>query len=152
MRMTYKKLIILLLGCMMVVLIGCEADRETSPILPGQIAVLVVSFTPDPVYENSNNEYRYTVFVDEVNNVGVTLTSVKLETMSEDGSTQDTDYKEQDWIRSTFGTTRIEPYGRLAANVTLEAYGAERERWVLRGVDDLGNYIDNSGSVELVSR
>ncbi len=65
---------------------------------------------------------------------------------------QDKDYKDQDWIQQTFGTTRIEPYGRLATSVELEAYGADRESWVLRGVDDYGNYIEYSQSVELIHR
>lgn len=136
----------------MVVLASCEAERETSPIFPGEVSVLVISFYPSPVHENSNGEYRYTVFVDEVNNVGATLTSIKLETLDEDGNVLDKDYKDQDWIRRTFGSTHIDPYGRLASKVELEAFGAHRESWVLRGVDDLGNYIEYSQSVELISR
>lgn len=141
-----------LLCCIILLVVGCEAERETTPILPGQISVLVITFSPSPVHENSNGDYQYTILIDEVNDVGATLTSIKLETLDEDGNVQDKDYKDQNWIQDTFGTTRIEPLGRLASIIKLDAWGAERESWVLRGVDDLGNYIEYSQSVELISR
>jgi hypothetical protein len=152
MQLKHRGIFVVLISCLLLVFSGCEAERETSPISPGQIAVLVISFQPSPVHETSHGDFRYVVFVDEVNNVGATLTSIKLETLDEDGNVQDKDYKDQDWIRNTFGTTRIEPYGRLAASVELEAYGAHRESWVVRGVDDFGNYIEYSQSVELIHR
>jgi len=131
---------------------GCDPHRETSPILLGESTILVISFYPSPVYESSDGNFHFTVFVDEVNNVGATITSVKLESIDDDGSLLDVDRHDERWIQRTFGSSYIEPYGRLAANVELEAYGSYRENWILRGTDDLGYSFEFAQSVELIRR
>ena len=142
----------LLLGCLLVGLAGCEAHRDVSPILPGEQAVLVISFSPSPVYESSDGRFHFLVFVDEVNNVGARMSSVKLENLDADGTIVDTDRHDEAWIRQTFGNSYIEPFGRLIGSVELEVYNSTRETWWLRGTDDNGYSFDYQGSVELISR
>ena len=134
-------------------LVGCETDRDTSPILPGESTVLVVTFSPDPVHENSDKEFHFPIFVDEVNNVGATITSVKIELLDSSGTVVDTDDHDESWVRRTFGTSHIEPFGRLITKVNLEtSYSAHRESWVLRGIDDKDHSFEFSNSIELIRR
>ena len=143
----------IVLICLLIGLTGCESERDTSPILPGEQAVLVISFSPSPVYESSDGEFHFLVFIDEVNDVGATITSVKLENLDEDGNVVDTDRHDEAWIQQTFGSSYIEPYGRLIGSVELKApYNSTRETWWLRGTDDNGYSFDYQGSVELISR
>lgn len=143
----------ILLGCLLLGLAGCESHRDVSPILPGEQAVLVISFSPSPVYESSDSRFHFLVFVDEVNNVGARMSSVKLENLDKDGNIIDTDRHDEAWIQRTFGTSYIEPFGRLIGSVELEApYNSTRETWRLRGTDDNGHSFDYQGSVELISR
>jgi len=136
----------------MVGLAGCETDVDTDPVLPGEMALLVISFSPDPVYESSNGEFQFIVFIDEVNNVGATISLVELETLDEDGGILDEDDHDQDWVRRTFGSSYIEPYGRLVSRVTVQTYNGHRVNWILRGTDDRGNSFKYTQSVELIHR
>jgi hypothetical protein len=64
----------------------------------------------------------------------------------------DTDRHNENWVRNTFGTSYIEPMGRLKANIELNAaYGSARETWWLRGRDDEDNSFEFQGSIELIS-
>lgn len=153
MKQQQKKLLGIVLIVLLIGLTGCESERGTDPILPGEKAVLVVSFSPSPVYETSTGKFKYIIFIDEVNDTGATITSVKLETVDGDGNVTDTDRHNEAWVRSTFGTSYIEPMGRLIANIELKAaYESERETWWLRGTDDEDNSFEYQGSVELISR
>lgn len=152
MKLSYAFSKVVVLSCFFMALAGCDSHRDVSPILPGEQAVLVLTFSPSPVYESSNGEFEFIVFVDEVNNVGATLTSVKLENLDEDGEVVDTDNHDQAWIERTFGTSYIGPFGRIAGSIDLEAYNSARETWWLRGTDDNGNSFTYQGSVELINR
>lgn len=153
MKRQRKKLLGILFISLIIGLTGCESDRSTDPILPGEEAVLVVSFSPSPVYENSDGDFEYIIFIDEVNDTGATITSVKLETIDGDGNVTDTDRHDEAWVRNTFGTSYIRPMGRLMASIELDAaYGSERETWWVRGTDDEDNTFEYQGSVELISR
>ncbi|MDY0094336.1 MAG: hypothetical protein RBT80_16710 [Candidatus Vecturithrix sp.] len=149
-----KKLFgIVLMALLIMGLTGCESERNTDPILPGEKAILVISFSPDPVYETSTGKFKYIIFIDEVNDTGATITSIKLETIDENGNVTDTDRHNENWVRNTFGTSYIEPMGRLMANIELNAaYGSARETWWLRGRDDEDNSFEFQGSIELISR
>jgi hypothetical protein len=139
---------------MMLGIAGCEPELETSPILPGEIAVLVLTFDPSPVFEGYGNEYRFTVRIDEVNGVGARITSIKIEYLDATGNVSETDnYNENKVIRDFFGTSRIEAYGRLMTSVDeLECPGCARTSWLVRADDDKGNHVEYSGTVELISR
>ncbi|GAK55441.1 hypothetical protein U27_02275 [Candidatus Vecturithrix granuli] len=153
MKQQQKKLLGIVLIAFLIGLTGCESDRSTDPILPGEKAVLVISFSSNPVYETSSGKFKYIIFIDEVNDTGATITSVKLETVDGEGNVTDTDRHDEAWVRRTFGTSYIRPMGRLMANIELNAaYGSERETWWLRGTDDEGNSFEYQGSVELISR
>lgn len=152
MRVKTLGISVVLLGCMLLG-IGCEPDLTTSPILPGEQAVLEIKFTPNPVYEGYGNKYRFTVRIDEIYGVGARIGSIKIEHVSEEGYVLETEkYGEYDVVR-TFGTSRIEAYGRLMANVELEdCYECKLESWLVRADDDRGNHVEYSGTVELISR
>jgi hypothetical protein len=152
MRVKTLRISVVLLGCM-ILGIGCEPDLITDPILPGETAVLTVAFSPSPVYEGYGSKYRFTVFVDEVNGVGARIRSIKIEHVGSEGYVLETDkYDEYDVVR-TFGTSRIEAYGRLMTSVELDdCSGCTRENWLIRADDDKGNYVEYSQSVELISR
>lgn len=153
MNLKQRYFIVILLGVLIVGLTGCESHRDINPILPGEQTVLVISFSPTPVYESSDGRFHFLVFIDEVNNVGARITSVKLENLDEEGNVVDTDRHDEEWIRRTFGTSYIEPFGRLIGSVELEApFNSSRETWWLRGTDDNGYSFDYQGSVELISR
>lgn len=148
-----KKFFGIVLILLLIALTGCESDRSTDPILPGEKAVLVISFSPSPVYETSTGKFKYIIFIDEVNDTGATITSIKLETVDGDGNVTDTDRHDETWVRNTFGTSYIRSMGRLMANIELNAaYDSVRETWWLRGTDNKGNSFDYQGSVELISR
>ena len=154
MRVKILPIFAVLLGCLMFSAIGCEPDRTTSPILPGEQTVLTITFLPSPVYEGYSNTYHFTVFIDEVNGVGARITSMKVEDIDSEGNVLYTDqYDENDVVR-TFGTSRIEAYGRLMTSVELEdCFDCARESWLVRvAEDDRGNDVESSQSVELISR
>jgi hypothetical protein len=139
--------------CTLGLFTGCEPEYETTPILAGETAVLVVTFTPSPVYQGYGDKYRFTVFVDEINGVGARISSIKIESVGEDGIVIETDtYDEYDVVR-TFGTSRIEAFGRLMTNVELtECLGCNRVSWLVRAEDDRGHHVEYSQSVELIDR
>ncbi len=152
MRLKNRQMIILLLSCLLLVVAGCETDVNTDPVLPGEMTLLVISFSPSPVYESSNGEFQFLVFVDELNNVGATISVITLETLDEDGSVLDEEDHDEDWVRRTFGSSYIEPYGRLISSVEVETYSGHRQNWILRGTDDRGNSFKYTQSVELIPR
>ena len=134
-------------------LTGCEEDdRDTSPIMPGQVAVLQVTIDPDPVYQGYGDTYRYTVTIDETNGVGATITSMKLERIDSEGTSFDADDYDEGDVAETFGSSYIAPYGRLATYVTHECYQCEYERWLMRYEDDLGNEREKSATVTMIPR
>ena len=152
MRLNNVQLFGIIISCLLLGLVGCDSSRETNPIFPGESAVLVISFSPSPVHETSDGKFRFTVFVDEVNNVGATITSVKLESFDESGDDLDIDRHDEEWVRQTFGSSYIEPFGRLIASVKLEARFSHHENWILRGTDDQDNRFEFAQSVELIDR
>ncbi|MBD3309366.1 hypothetical protein GF339_23415 [candidate division KSB3 bacterium] len=152
MDLKHVRLLLLVFSLLMVGLTGCETDRETSPILPGETAVLVLNFVPSPVYESYGNEYRFTVFIDEVNGVGATITSMKVESIDSEGNVIDTDNYDENRVVDTFGTSYIQAYGRLITSVEVECFGCARESWLVRAEDDEGNHVEYSQSVELIER
>lgn len=134
-------------------LTGCEEDeRETSPILPGQVAILQVTINPDPVYQGYENKYRYTITVNETNGVGATITSMKVERINSEGTSFDSDDYDEGDVAETFGDSYIQPYGQLATYVVHECYQCEYERWLLRYEDDLGNKREMSATVTMMPR
>lgn len=139
--------------CLIMSVSGCEPERTTTPVLPGQIAVFKITFSPNPVYQGYSDTYRFTVFIEEVNGVGARVSSLKVEDVDQDGAVLHTDqYNEQDVVR-TFGTSRIEAFGKLMTNVALtQCYGCSRENWLVRADDDQGNDVEYAQSVELITR
>jgi len=147
-RRVYILLLSLVFG-----LVSCESSRDVSPIEPDEITLLIITFQPSPVTESSDGKYHFVVIVDEMNNVGATITSVKLESLDDDGDVVDVDRHNEEWVRDTFGSSYIKAYGRLAGSVVLKAASnSSRENWILRGTDDEGNSFEYSQSVELISR
>jgi len=137
----------------LLLLTGCEEDdRDTSPILPGQVAVLQVTINPDPVYQGYEDKYRYTVTVDETNGVGATITSMKIERIDGDGTSFDIDNYDEDDVANTFGSSYIPEYGQLATYVVHECYQCQYERWLLRYEDDFGNEREISATVTMMPR
>ena len=152
-RQTYLFGFFLTLCSASLLLAGCdEDDRDTSPILPGQVAVLNVSFSPETVYQGYNDTYRYIVTVDESNGVGATITSMKIERIDADGQSFDSDNYNEEGVARIFGTSYISSMGRLQSDVTHECYSCAQERWLLRFTDDFGNSREASGLVTFVDR
>jgi hypothetical protein len=151
-RPTVRLLVVIAVTGLVLGLAGCESEMNTSPIMPGETAVLLISFSPSPVYEGYGNTYTFTVFVDEVNGVGADLRSIKIENIDDEDTVIETDTYRSNEIIQTFGTTRIEAYGRLMTNVSLECYNCARQSWLIRADDDKGNYVEYSQSVELIAR
>lgn len=153
MRTKISRIVVVLLGCMLLG-IGCEPELDTSPILPGEKAVLEITFSPSPIYEGYGNEYRFTVFIDERNGVGAEISSIKIEYIDDLGNVFETDnYGESKVAQEFFGTSRIEAYGRLMTSVDgLECPGCARTSWLVRADDDKGNHVEYSGTVELIPR
>lgn len=153
MRAKILRIFIVLLGCMLLG-IGCEPELDTSPILPGEKAVLVITFSPSPVPEGYESKYRFTAFIDEVNGVGARITSIKIEYIDDIGSVFEThNYGESKVAQEFFGTSRIEAYGRLMASIDgLKCPGCARTSWLIRADDDRSNHVEYSGSVELIPR
>jgi hypothetical protein len=141
------------LGCVLLGLTGCEPEQTTSPILPGETAVFVITFNPDPVYEGYGDKYRFMVQIDEVNGVGARISSIKVEYIDDTGNVLETDNYDESGVIRTFGTSQIDAYGRLMTNVVVDACSScARESWLVRADDDKGQHVEYSGSVELVSR
>ena len=145
--------LVILIGCIMLLLVACDtSDRQTTPILPGEIAVFNITFSPDPVYQGYSNTYYFTVMIEEVNGVGARFTSMKVEDIDGSGnSIKKDDYGENGIIR-TFGTSYIEAYGRVATEVALECYDCFAENWLVRAEDDKGNRVERSAVIELIRR
>jgi hypothetical protein len=138
---------------MALMLAGCDPDMHTSPILPGQTAVLRISFDPNPIYEGYNDTYTFMVFVDELNGVGANIGSIKIEYINDEGSVWETEQWGYYDIMRTFGTNRIEAFGQLMAHVKVEdCYFCDRQNWLMRADDDRGNRVEYSGTVEFLSR
>jgi hypothetical protein len=134
-------------------LAGCDPDMYTNPILPGQSAVLDISFDPNPVYEGYSNTYTFRVVIDEINGVGAELTSIKIEYIGDDGSVWETDNWDYYDIVRSFGTNRIEAMGRLMARVKVEdCYYCEQQNWLIRAEDDLGNHVEGSDLIQFQAR
>ncbi len=152
MRIKIVRLFAVLLACI-ILSIGCDPELATSPILPGQIAVFVITFEPIPVYEGYGNKYRFTLRIDEINGVGARIGSIKIEHVNEKGYVFETNNYDTDDVIRTFGTARIEAYGRLMAKIELkDCYECKLESWLIRADDDQGNHVEYSGTVELIAR
>ncbi len=144
---------LIFISSLLVFLSACdESTRRSSPILPGEIAILTVKFSPESVSQGYSNRYEFTVTVREVNGVGARLASIKVEDFDEDGiQLKKDDYAE--WgIINTFGTSYIEPFGTLNSRITLECRNCARENWLVRADDNKGNHVEGSGWVELIQR
>lgn len=131
---------------------GCEdTDHDTSPILPGQIAVLDVSFQPNPVAESATLDvFRYVATFLETNGVGVNMNYVRAETRRDDGTILSETDGDETWFRETFGTSYLPANGRLLANFRTETREGKRVNWVFKGVDDFGNSVETSEIIELI--
>ena len=151
-RKMFRTIGIVAVCCVFLSLTGCEPEQTTSPILPGETAVFIVTFDPDPAYEGYGDKYRFMVRVDEVNGVGARITSIKVEYIDDTGNVLETDNYDEGAVVRTFGTSRIEAYGRLMTNVEVECFCCTRENWLIRAEDDQGEHVEYPGSVELISR
>ena len=148
-----RRILGVFLICLLFGLVSCESSRSTDPIESGKVTLLMITFQPSPVTESSDGKYHFVVIVDEINNVGARITSVKLESLDNGGDVVDTDRHDEKWVIDTFGSSYIKAYGRLAGSVVLEAASnSSRENWSLRGTDDEGNRFEYSQSVKLISR
>ncbi len=143
----------LLLCCVLFLLVSCESnERTTTPILPGEIAVLAIEFTPETVYQSYSDTYYFTVTAREVNDLGVRLTSVKIERLDSSGNVfEKSDYNER-WIAESFGTSYLASYSELRTSVSSRCYSCVSEHWLIRGIDDKDNYVETSGVVEFIKR
>jgi hypothetical protein len=147
------RMAVLGLCCVLLGLAGCEPEQTTSPILPGETAVFIITFNPSPVYEGYSERYRFMVLIDEVNGVGARISSIKVEYIDDTGNVLETDNYDESEVIRTFGTSRIEAYGRLMTNVVVaDCSSCARESWLVRAEDDQGQHVEYSGSVELISR
>jgi hypothetical protein len=134
-------------------LVSCEdTERTTTPILPGEIAVLEIEFTPETVYQSYGNTYYFTVTIREKNGLGVTLISAKIETLDSDGNVIEKDDYDQRWLADTFGTSYLPSYSELRSSVSSTCTRCASEHWLIRGTDDKGNYVETSKVVEFVRR
>ncbi|PIE33370.1 hypothetical protein CSA56_11865 [candidate division KSB3 bacterium] len=154
MRPQYKKLyFLLLLLCLIVALTACEENtRQSTPILPGEIAVLTFDFDPDPVTQGYGNEFEFLVTLREVNGVGARLTSMKIEDFDNfEISRKKRDYDEQGII-DQFGTSYIEQFGTLRTRSNHTCSYCVKQTWRIRAEDDQGNHVEGTGTVELIQR
>jgi len=143
----------MILCAMALTLTGCDPDMYTNPILPGQTAVLRITFDPNPVYEGYNSTYTFVVYIDELNGVGANIGSIKIEYIGDDGSVWDTDTWGYYDIVRTFGTDRIEATGRLMAYIKVEdCYFCDRQNWLVRADDDRGSHVEYSNAIQFLSR
>lgn len=151
--LTFKRWsMVVVLGIVMMSLTGCDPDLEGNPIVPGQQSYFTVTFDPNPVYEGYSNRYQFTVSIQESNGVGATLSSIKIEYV-QDGNVTSTDTWDQRDIIRELGTNRLDAYGTIRSQITLsDCYFCDRQNWVVRANDDRGNYVQYSGSVQLISR
>lgn len=144
--------VVALLGVLLVSLTGCDPETEGNPILPGQQSYFTVTFEPNPVYEGYDNEYLFIVRITESNGVGASISSIKIEYV-QDGGVVETDTWDRREVIRELGTNRLDAYGTIRSQITLsDCYFCDRQNWVVRADDDLGNYVQYSGSVELISR
>ena len=142
-----------LLSCLLFFLVSCEdTERTTTPILPGEIAVLAIEFTPDIVYQSYGNTYYFTVTVSEVNGLGASLTSVKIESLDSEGNVLEKDDYDRRWLADSFGASYLSSYSELRTSVSSTCSNCASEHWLIRGVDDYGNYVETSGVVEFINR
>ena len=134
-------------------LTGCEPDMSTNPILPGQTAVLSITFESNPVYEGYNDTYTFLVYIDEKNGVGANIGSIKVEYIDDKGDVWETDKWDHNDVVRTFGTNRIEALGRLMAYVKVEdCFFCDRQNWLVRADDDMGTHVEYSGTIKFLSR
>ena len=144
--------ILVVLG-LVLVLTGCDPNMTTSPILPGQTAVLSITFEPNPVYEGYSNTYSFLVYIDEVNSVGADIESIKIEYINNNGEV----WKTETWgyydVVRAFGTNRIEALGRLMTYVRVDdCFFCDRLNWLVRADDDYGTHVEYSGVIQFISR
>ena len=149
---TYYWHIVWMISCLFL-LAGCDTEEDTNPILPGQVAVLTIEFSPQTVYQGYSDTFEYTIIVTEISGVGAWVTSAKAEVLDKNGDVLDTFNYDEDKIREdVFGTSYIEPNGKLFSQRKLECTSCVRENWRLRIEDDFGNRRDYTGTVELIQR
>jgi hypothetical protein len=143
-----------LICCVLFLLVSCEdTERTTTPILPGEIAVLAIEFTPERVQQSYGDTYYFTVTIREVNGLGARLTSAKIERLDSSGTVYEKDDYGERWIaEETFGTSYLPAYSELRTSVSSKCYNCASEHWLIRGVDDKGNYVETSGVVEFLRR
>ncbi|PID58859.1 hypothetical protein CSB45_02345 [candidate division KSB3 bacterium] len=149
----YPRVKYLLLFCVVFLLFSCgDTERTTTPILPGEIAVLAIQFTPETVYQSYGNTYYYTVTFGEINGVGVSLRSAKIETLDSEGSVLEKDDYDERWLAETFGTSYLSPYSEVRTSVSTVCSACTSEHWLIRGIDEQGNHVETSGVVTLINR
>ena len=104
-------------------LAGCDPDMNTNPILPGQTAVLSITFESNPVYEGYNDTYSFLVYIDERNGVGANIGSVKIEYIDDKGDVWETDNWNSNDVVRTFGTNRIDSWPMSRSKIASFATG-----------------------------
>lgn len=89
-----------------------------------------ISFSPNPVYPDSNGEWHYRVVLNETNGVGVTLTRMDYSPGTWQGGGPD----------DLFGTNYMRPNGTLSANILSRGYSnGSRVTFTFWGDDDNGH-------------
>jgi len=145
---------IVLLGGMMLGLAGCDPEMEANPILPGQVAYLEVTFSPNPIIEGYNDRTLVTLSIEEKNGVGGWIRSIKFEYMDDDGYVVETENWNEYEVQQAFGTSRFESFGYpLRTQLRIDdCYFCDKLNCLVRIADDQGNYPEYSGNLVIVTR
>lgn len=143
----------MLLCAMALMLAGCEPEMYTTPLIPGQIALLTITFNPDPAPEGYGDTCTFVAFIDEVNGVGATIDSIKIEYVNDAGIVFKTDNWGYYQIMGAFGTNRIEAFGRMRGQMGVDnCSSCDRQYWLVRADDDYGNHVEYTGTIQFLSR
>jgi hypothetical protein len=135
-----KKKFPVLLATAGVVAAGVLVYSLTKKKKTSKKANINISFSPNVVYQSSDEKWHYTIFLRETNGVGATLTDI------------DSNNWKGGSIEDVFETNHISPYGTLTADLYSEGYTSETiVTYHIWGNDDNGHTnLKWSGSLRLI--
>lgn len=131
---------------------GCSNDDGPTQNTSAK-AALVVSFDPNPAPVVDYGEFLTTIYVQEINGVGVYIHEVIREAYSAAGEPYRKEMEEGLWFNINFRScggqgAYIEPGGVRCLNILFYDFrNFNFEDWTFRGEDDFGNQVSSTGRV-----
>ena len=138
---------LLLSFILIVVLSGCYG-----PIT----AKINISFYPNPVpYSSEIGKWSFDVILSEINGIGVTLTSLRIDSYNPQGQLVNTQIVDEGKIRDWFDSNYLPAFSTLKASIyhyQPYTYRIKYDIWTFKGVDNNYNSIKATGRVNFLPK